>query len=138
MTDVELVLKRLAFIKTCVEQLHLHSRPDRIESDIVQLRFAEHTLQLAIQAMLDCASQIVSAEHYGEPSSNRELFELLARNGWIEAAEARTLKSMVSFRNIVVHGYLVVEPKIVRQIVESKLPDLLRFVEVVRARIEKD
>ena len=59
MTDRELVMKRLAHVVTCVEDLRRYAKPERIEVDPVQRRFIEHTLQLAIQSMLDVASSIV-------------------------------------------------------------------------------
>jgi uncharacterized protein YutE (UPF0331/DUF86 family) len=40
---------------------------------------------------------------------------------------------MVGFRNIVVHGYEVVDLDIVRDIVEHRLDDLLSFVAAIRA-----
>jgi uncharacterized protein YutE (UPF0331/DUF86 family) len=42
---------------------------------------------------------------------------------------------MVGFRNIVVHGYEVVDLDIVRDIVEHRLDDLLSFVAAIRARL---
>ncbi len=58
------------------------AQPDKIRQDIRERRFVEHALQLAIQAALDIASHIVSDERLGEPRTNRELFDLLERNGW--------------------------------------------------------
>jgi hypothetical protein len=49
MTDPELVAKKLAFIETCVRELQTLARPERIEDDLREERFVEHTLQLAIQ-----------------------------------------------------------------------------------------
>ncbi len=73
MTDRELLAARLAFIETCVRELQTLSNPEAIESDIRELRFVEHTLQVAIQAALDVASHIVSDDRLGEPRTNRDL-----------------------------------------------------------------
>ena len=81
MTDRDLVAKRLSFIETCLAELATLSRPDRLREDVRERRFVEHTLQIAIQASLDVASHIVSDERLGEPSTNRELFTILARRG---------------------------------------------------------
>jgi uncharacterized protein YutE (UPF0331/DUF86 family) len=101
----------------------------------VQERFAEHTLQIAIQAALDVASHIVSDERLGEPRTNRELIELLERGRWIPSDLTGILVRMVGFRNILVHGYEVADVTIVRDIVEHRLDDLLRFVTVIRSRL---
>jgi uncharacterized protein YutE (UPF0331/DUF86 family) len=82
MTDEELVAKKLAFIGTCMRELQDLARPNLIETDIREERFIVHTLQIAIQAALDVASHIVSDDRLGEPENNRQLFELLIKNGW--------------------------------------------------------
>jgi len=135
MTDPELVAKKLAFIETCVAELRRLANPEIIETDIREERFVEHTLQMAIQAAQDVASHIVSDERMGEPRTNRELFDLLARNGWLDESEAALLGNMVGFRNILVHGYGDVDLSIVRDVLENHLDELLQFAAVVRARL---
>jgi uncharacterized protein YutE (UPF0331/DUF86 family) len=70
MTDADLVVKKLAFIETCLRELRDLAKPERIERDLREERFVAHTLQLAIQAALDVASHIVSDERLGEPENN--------------------------------------------------------------------
>lgn len=135
MTDPELLAKKISFIETCVAELRRMARPEEMEEDIREERFIEHTLQLAIQAAQDVASHIVSDERLGEPRTNRELFDLLVRAGWITAAEAAPLGNMVGFRNILVHGYGDVDLAVVRDVLENHLDDLLRFASIVRARL---
>jgi uncharacterized protein YutE (UPF0331/DUF86 family) len=135
MTDRELLAKRLAFIETCLRELRDIARPERIENDLRERRFAEHTLQIAIQAALDVASHVVSDQRLGEPATNRALFDLLAANGWIDGALGRRLGDMAGFRNVLVHGYAAVDPRIVRDAVESRLGDLDAFVAALRGRI---
>jgi uncharacterized protein YutE (UPF0331/DUF86 family) len=135
MTDPELLAKKLAFIETSVAELRRLANPAVIATDIREERFVEHTLQLAIQATQDIASHIVSDERMGEPRTNRDLFDLLGRNGWLEQSQAALLSDMVGFRNILVHGYGDVDLAIVRDVLENNLDDLLDFVAVVRARL---
>jgi len=135
MTDPELVAKKLAFIETCVAELRRLANPEIIETDIREERFVEHTLQMAIQAAQDVASHIVSDERMGEPRTNRELIDLLARNGWLEESDAALLGNMVGFRNILVHGYGDVDLSVVRDVLENRLDELLQFAAVVRARL---
>ena len=134
MTDPELLAKRLALIETCVSQLRTLARPDAIAHDIREQRFVAHTLQIAIQAALDVASHVVSDGRLGEPRTNRELFDLLARDRWIPEALADSLRRMVGFRNVLVHGYDDVDIGVVQDVVANRLPDLLEFVATVRAR----
>jgi len=134
-TDPDLVAKKLALIETCVQELRTLGGLADMRQDIRQQRFVEHTLQIAIQAALDVASHLVSDARLGEPRTNRELFDLLARGSVISAQLAGTLKNMAGFRNILVHGYQDVDLAIVRDIVEHRLDDLLAFVGVIRRRL---
>ncbi len=135
MTDPELIAKKLAQIETCVRELRTLAQPDRIRTDIREQRFVEHTLQLAIQAALDVASHVVSDERMGEPRTNREIFDLLGRGGWITPEMAATLRDMVGFRNVLVHGYDTVNLDIVEDVLRNRLGDLLDFVAVIRRRL---
>lgn len=138
MVDADLVLKKLAFIETCVEDLRRLARPALIETDLREERFVVHTLQLAIQAALDAASHVVSARRLGEPQSNRELFDALVRAGWLPGAQAPALRNLAGFRNVVVHGYERVDLRIVRDVLDHRLGDLLAFVETLRAALARD
>ncbi len=135
MTDEDLVAKKLAQIETYVAELRSVGRPQAIYDDLTQERFIEHTLQIAIQAALDVASHIVSDDRLGEPTSNRALFELMARHGWISEDRMPTLRDVVGFRNILVHGYCDVNLDVVRTIVEDHLDDLLDYVAEIRRKL---
>lgn len=135
MTDVDLVAKKLARIETCVQELRTLIQPERIRKDLVAQRFAEHTLQIAIQAALDVASHVVSDERLGEPETNASLFELLERGGWLPAGRIGIYVQMTGFRNVLVHGYDEVDLAIVEDVLRNNLGDLLDFVEAIRARL---
>lgn len=135
MTDEELVRKKLHQIESFVSQLEALGRPSEIDDDIVQERFVQHTLQIAIQASLDVAAHIVADERLGEPNNNAELFRILARHGWISRDLAATMKEVVGFRNVVVHGYADVDLRIVRDVAEHRVADLLTYVSEIRQRL---
>lgn len=135
MTDPALVAKKLAAIESGLADLRRLARPDLLETDLLQRRFVEHTLQITIQAALDVASHVVSDERLGEPKTNRDLFALLAQAGWIEAALRDSLARMAGFRNVLVHGYDDVNLGVVRDVLERRLVDLERFAAAVRSRL---
>lgn len=134
MTDLELLDKKLAFIETCVADLRRLARPEHIDTDVREERFIAHTLQLAIQAALDTASHIVSEQRLGEPETNHELFQLLRHEVKLPDELADTLRNMVGFRNVLVHGYQSVDRRILRHVVEHNLDDLLALVACIRDR----
>lgn len=135
MTDADLILKKLAFIETCLVELRSLARPEHIETDVKERRFVEHTLQICVQAVQDIASHVVSDQRLGEPGSNLELFALLARAGWITASTALVLRAAIGFRNVLVHGYTAVDPRIVRNVLEAHLGDIEEFVQEIRTRL---
>jgi uncharacterized protein YutE (UPF0331/DUF86 family) len=134
MTDPALVAKKLALIESCLSDLRRLANPSAIDTDVREQRFVEHTLQIAIQAALDVASHIVSDRRLGEPRTNRELFDLVHRDGWLDADLAASLRNMAGFRNVLVHGYDDVDLGVVRDVLVNRLGDLESFVHAVRQR----
>ena len=136
MTDADLVRKRLAFIETCLRELAELSDSRRVEHDVRERRFVEHTLQIAIQAALDVASHIVASDRLGEPTTNQSLFQILERAGWVTPELASELRAMAGFRNVLVHGYVAVDPAIVRDVLERRVEDIEAFVQSIRERLD--
>lgn len=134
MTDAGLVAKKLTRIETCLSELKL-VEPAALAHDIVRERFVERTLQIAIQACVDVAAHIVADDRLGDASSNHALFDLLARHGWLPAAQVRVMHRMVGFRNILVHEYETVNLGIVRAVMEGHTGDLQAFVDAIRAKL---
>lgn len=135
--DLALIDKKLAFIDTCLRELTELADPERLDSDVRERRFVEHTLQLAIQAALDVASHWVSARRLGEPETNRELFTLLAADRVIDDSLGHTLSAMAGFRNLLVHGYQTVSTKRLQDILANHLEDLRAFRRAVQASLER-
>ncbi len=85
-------------------------------------------------AALDVASHIISDERFEEPSTNAALFAILAKHGFVPEALRAPLELMAKFRNVLVHGYVDVDPAILRDIVSDHLVDLDAFVAAIRTR----
>lgn len=135
MTDAELIAKKLAEIETYVQELRTLGEVEKLRTDLKEQRFIALTLQLAIQAALDVSSHIISDDRLGEPRTNRELFMLLERHGWVSAALASHLRDMVGFRNVLVHGYDRLDLNIVEDVLKNRLQDLEAFVAAIRKRL---
>ena len=135
MTDDALVAKKLARIEQCLADLERRADLNTLRTDVVMQRFVEHTLQVGVQAALDVASHIVSDERLGEPATNHELFDLLARGGWLAIDQVPALRGMVGFRNVLVHEYDEVDLAVVRDVIDNHLGDLVAFVEAIREKM---
>jgi uncharacterized protein YutE (UPF0331/DUF86 family) len=59
----------------------------------------------------------------------------VAADGWVSADLLPTLKAMAGLRNILVHGYQQVDNRILRDVIEHRLQDLVRFATEVRERV---
>ncbi len=136
MTDVELIAKKVAFIETCVAELRTLAKPEQLRSDVKERRFAEHTLQIAIQAALDVASHVVSQKRLGEPKTNRELFAALVGANLISHPLGARLEAAAGFRDIVVHGYGDVNLDVLRDILDNHLGDLEAFAQAIRGLLK--
>lgn len=137
MTNRDLLEKKLAFIERCLRELQTLAKLERIESDVQEQRFVERELQLAIQVALDVASHIVSDERLAEPSTNAELFAALVRHGLLSAELGSSLVQAAKFRNVLVHAYVDVDPRIVRDVAENHLGELAAYVTTVRAWLDR-
>lgn len=101
-----------------------------------QISLYEINLQRAIQACIDIANVIIAKEGLGLPNTYRQAFEILAKHEVISQDLMKIMVAMVGFRNISVHDYELVDPAIVKSIVEKHLPDLEKFYSVIYKRIK--
>ena len=88
---------------------------------------AERLLQLACEACIDMANHVISDRGGEQPESYRQAFAELAKMGLVPPELAAELQRMTAMRNILVHGYLAVDPVRVHAAVTQRLGDLERF-----------
>jgi hypothetical protein len=74
---------------------------------------------------------VISTEGYGLPDSVAGSFSLLEMHGVIGSDLASRLRKMVGFRNIAVHDYQTIDPRIVGAIVAGPVEDLRVFAAAV-------
>lgn len=79
-------------------------RGDRDLQDIVERRFEK-----AIQASLDIASHIVASRATREPSSYRDVFQVLAEEGVLDPELTGTMGELAGFRNVLAHDYAEID-----------------------------
>lgn len=92
-------------------------------------RYIERTLHLAIECCLDIGGHIISSEKLREPESNKDIFHVLAENGYIPPKELDELSKMAQFRNLIVHSYARIDPQIVYTILKRHVTDLKKFAQ---------
>ena len=108
--------------------------PANFATDFTRQDAAVLNVQRACEAVLDMGQHIVRREGLGVPQSARDVFELMARAGWIDAPLAEALKRMVAFRNIAVHDYQSLILPILVNVITGHLDEFLDFTQTVLKR----
>lgn len=101
-------LLRLEEVLSRLEELRREGVDPR--GDFRQAWLAERGLQLAAEIALDLGNHILSA-HFGVSASDYEdVFAQLAACGVIEPDLRERFRGLGGFRNLLVHGYLKLDP----------------------------
>ena len=141
MLDTQRINERLREIRSRVYKLQSNFQnlsEEELLSNETSYNAAEHHLQIAIQACIDIASHIVATLGLPAPSKETaEVFKSLAKEKIITNEFAEVMKDVVSYRNVIVHGYLDVNRKITYENIQKHLPDLSKFAQYIERFLEK-
>jgi uncharacterized protein YutE (UPF0331/DUF86 family) len=77
-----------------------------------------------INRTIDLADEIVMANSLGMPSTYREAFKMLEKNGYIDSTLMEKMSRLVSYRNVLAHEYY--------DITEKDLFELQKNIGIVR------
>ena len=134
MVDRDLVLRRLTFLDTYLDQLQPYRgiEKDAYEEDWKTQRIVERTLHLAIEVCMDVADHLVADRRLRVPETGAESFEILGEAQILPRDLAESLASMVGFRNILVHDYARLDLAVVVRVLREDLRDIERFRDLVR------
>ncbi len=97
----------------------------------------KYSLLEIIEACIDIANHIISAEGYRRAEEYADMFEILKENRIISKNLASNLGDMASFRNLLVHRYGEVDNIRVLEVVKSDLGDILEFEKTVEGFISE-
>jgi len=122
---VEARLARLDRELSMIEQVRGAGR-DRFLADDGLQHQAERALQLAIQICIYVGAHLVAARGLGAPDEYRDVFERLSRDDTLDPALAERLKDAVGQRNLLVHGYVDLDPALVSEKL-AEVEDLRAF-----------
>lgn len=97
----------------------------------------ERGLQLAAQNVLDIATHLVAGSGL-DAADYASAIDRLADIGVVTPEFAAVLRPLAGFRNVLVHGYLAVDPRIVHDVLNHRVDDLQRFSNDVETWLAKD
>lgn len=136
----DVLINKAATVERCVARAReeYDRDPATFVADFTRQDAATLNVQRACEAVLDMGQHLVRREKLGVPQSARDVFELLLRGQWIDAPLAESLKRMVAFRNIAVHGYQNLLLPILENVITQHSGEFLEFAQVVLTRDAPD
>ncbi len=115
MTDVAMMLERLKKLAQYLEFLEKEKSltyEQYVQNQTAQFA-VERALQLAIQVVVDIATHILSTSGNLVPDDYRDAILKLAQAGVIPSDYASRIAGMAGFRNVLVHQYVSIDPRLV-------------------------
>lgn len=101
---------------------------DDLDEEAERTAAIERHTQIAIQSGIDAAGVVITGLRLREPRTYAESFEVLGEAGLLDMALGRRLSNLARFRNILVHGYLRIDPHETEQFLRQGYSDLEAFV----------
>jgi len=95
------------------------------ESSRVARLATERALQVCAEIVIDVAERIIAIEHAGPVSSAADALTKLQTLGVIQ--DAQPYIGIVRFRNLIVHEYEEIDPRLLFNLATTRLTDLLAF-----------
>jgi len=118
-------LRRLA----AMSQEELHADPDRLYG-------VKHRFVVAIEAAIDASRHFALTKHLRSARDFADAFVVLGEANLLTEELVDRLKGMARFRNLLVHGYAVVDDTRVVEILKHDLGDFDEFRRQIAAAID--
>jgi uncharacterized protein YutE (UPF0331/DUF86 family) len=130
--DVVVVRRHLLALDAAMQRLRRHAgRPlAALVADPDTLWAIERGLQLCAQNALDIATHLTASAGRDTPDYASAI-DTLGQMGVLPDAFARRFRGIAGFRNVLVHGYLAVDPGRIHELLNVGLDDFLAFAQHV-------
>jgi uncharacterized protein YutE (UPF0331/DUF86 family) len=130
--DEDIVLAKVSTIRKCVAAIRSLSRDlPEPEREWMRVDLTVLNLQRAVEASIDLASHLIAANGWELPRDAADGFRVLGSRGVVPPALTEVFVKMVGFRNVAVHSYREVDPRIVNGIARERLGDFESFAKAV-------
>ncbi len=131
MENKAVVINKFESIEKCINRINEeYENNSENLCDYRKMDMIILNLQRACEAVLDIAMYVVSTRKLGLPQNKREAFIILEENDIIDKQMSLNMQGMVGFRNIAVHDYKEIDEKIIKDVIENHLEDLLDFARI--------
>ena len=130
--DPAVVRRHLLAIDEAIQTLRRHQgKPvETLASDREELWTVERGLQLCAQNALDVATHLAASAGRDVPDYGAAV-DRLGELGVLPRKFAAQFRAVAGFRNVIVHGYLDVDPKVVHRLLNGRLDDFGEFARYI-------
>ena len=101
---IEKKLRRIEEFQRELKSVNINNLSD-FKKDIIVKRFIERDIELSIEQMVNVCKHLISALDLKEPETYDDCFDILSGEDMIPLKFVDIFKSMVRFRNILIHAY---------------------------------
>jgi uncharacterized protein YutE (UPF0331/DUF86 family) len=108
----------------------------KFTSDPKSFKLAQYCLQVSIQAILDICHYIIATNNWQRPQENREAIIIIGDKGIIPTRFAKKIEPMASLRNLLVHEYAKINPRLIYQHLK-RLDDFRKFQQYILTYLKK-
>jgi uncharacterized protein YutE (UPF0331/DUF86 family) len=135
--DVQVMRRHLAALRESLRVLSARGGVSvgELDADTEMRWVVERGLQLCAQNALDIATHIAASRGRDVPDYASAIDEL-GRLGVLDPDFVREFRNVAGFRNVVVHGYLDVDPNILRRLLHEGLGEFEAFATQIETYLE--
>jgi len=129
LVDLDVFERRLARLEDLLKHLRSLAGIERrtfLADDGLKAQ-AERWLHLAAECCLDLANHLIADRGWKTPTTYREAFQVLVREGVLGGGLAGQMEGWAGLRNVLVHLYLEVDHEILFSILTGDLDQLAAF-----------
>lgn len=90
-----------------------------------------------LKRTIDLADEIVMANNLGMPATYRDIFRLLAKNGYIDDTLMEKMSTLVFYRNLLAHEYQELTEKDVFNVLK-RTSTIRQFLDIVKEIVRRD
>ncbi len=128
MEEKDVVLAKISIIRNCLKSIEKATSglPEKLDDQFTQDVFVLN-LERAAQACIDMANTIIAIKGLMMPSSYKQAFSILEREGILSTEISDRMQKMAGFRNIAVHDYQQLNPAILKSILTHRLGDFEHY-----------
>ncbi len=130
--DEDVILAKASIVGSCLATIReLESDTNANLDDWIRRDVEILNIQRAAQACLDLAHHLIASNSWDLPRDTGHAMSLLKRHGILTEDLETKMRAVQGFRNIAVHRYTEIDPKILAAIVDHHLTDLEEFAKAI-------